>query len=94
MTEEVKQETIATAPAEAPTQQAITDLITIDGKEYSLNALPLVIRNGLVARQEIQQSKIRHEMELEKIEVLTNHYNDKIKKGLEEFNGSDSKPKD
>jgi len=53
-----------------------------------------VIRNGLVARQEIQQSKIRHEMELEKIEVLTNHYNDKIKKGLEEFNGSDSKPKD
>jgi len=94
MTEEVKQETIATAPAAAPTQQAITDLITIDGKEYSLNALPLVIRNGLVARQEIQQSKIRHEMELEKIEVLTNHYNDKIKKGLEEFNGSDSKPKD
>lgn len=94
MTEEVKQETITTAPAEAPTQQAITDLITIDGKEYSLNALPLMIRNGLVARQEIQQSKIRHEMELEKIEVLTNHYNDKIKKGLEEFNGSDSKPKD
>ena len=52
MTEEVKQETIATAPAAAPTQQAITDLITIDGKEYSLNALPLVIRNGLVARQQ------------------------------------------
>ena len=62
------------------------DIITIDGKSYSLSELPLDVRNTIVARQEIQQSKVRHEVELEKIEVLTNYYNDKIKKGLEEFN--------
>jgi len=59
---------------------------TIDGKEYKESELSLRCRNIIVARQEIQQSKVRHEVELEKIEVLTNYYNDKIKKGLEEFN--------
>jgi len=70
------------------------DIITIDGKEYSLSELPLDIRNTIVARQEIQQSKVRHEIELEKIEVLTNHYNEKIKKGLEQLDGSNSKSTD
>ena len=70
------------------------DIITIDGKSYSLSELPLDVRNTIVARQEIQQSKVRHEIELEKIEVLTNHYNEKIKKGLEEVNGSESESKD
>ena len=45
----------------------------------------------IVARQEIQTSKIRHEIELEKIEVLTNYYNGKIQEGVKQFNGSDSK---
>ena len=70
------------------------DMITIDGKEYELNKLPLDVRNTIVARQEILQSKVRHEIELEKIEVLTNYYNDKIKKGLEELNGSKSESTD
>ena len=70
------------------------DIVTIDGKEYELSKLPLEVRNTIVARQEIQRSKIRHDIELEKIEVLTNYYNEKIKKGLEEINGSDSKSKD
>jgi len=70
------------------------DIVTIDGKEYELSKLPLDVRNTIVARQEIQRSKIRHDIELEKIEVLTNYYNEKIKKGLEEVNGSDSKSKD
>jgi len=70
------------------------NIISIDGTDYELNKLPLEVRNTIVARQEIQQSKVRHNIELEKIEVLTNYYNDKIKKGLEEYNGSDSKPKD
>jgi hypothetical protein len=70
------------------------DIVTIDGKEYELSKLPLEVRNTIVARQEIQRSKIRHDIELEKIEVLTNYYNEKIKKGLEEVNGSDSKSKD
>ena len=74
--------------------EEIKNIITIDGTDYELNKLPLEVRNTTVARQEIQQSKVRHEIELEKIEVLTNYYNDKIKKGLEEYNGSDSKSTD
>ena len=76
------------------TEQTKTDLITIDGKQYSLSELPLDIRNSIVARQEIQQSKVRHLIEIEKIEVLTNYYNEKIKKGLEEKDGSNSESKD
>ena len=70
------------------------DIVTIDGKNYELSKLPLEIRNTIVARQEIQRSKIRHDIELEKIEVLTNYYNQKIKEGLDKFNGGDSKSKD
>jgi hypothetical protein len=76
------------------TEQVKQDKITIDGKDYIISDLPLDVRNTIVARQEIQTSKVRHEVELEKIEVLTNYYNDKIKKGLEEHNGSDSESKD
>jgi hypothetical protein len=76
------------------TEKTKQDKLTIDGKDYITSELPIEVRNTIVARQEIQQSKIRHVLEMEKIEVLTNYYNEKIKKGLEEFNGSDSKPKD
>jgi len=67
---------------------------TIDGKEYKDSELSLDVRNTLVARQEILQSRIRHEVELEKIQVLENYYNDKIKKEIDNINGSDSKSKD
>jgi len=67
---------------------------TIDGKEYKESDLSLRCRNIIVARAEIQQSKTRHEIELEKIEVLTNYYNGEIKKELEKSDGSDSKSKD
>ncbi len=67
---------------------------TIDGKEYKESELSLRCRNVIVARAEIQQSKVRHEIELEKIEVLTNYYNEQIKKELEQINGSDSKSTD
>ena len=70
------------------------DIVTIDGKDYELSKLPLDVRNTIVARQEIQRSKVRHDIELEKIEVLTNFYNDKISKGLKELNGGDSKSTD
>jgi len=71
-------------------EQVKQNTISIDGKDYIISDLPLELRNTIVARQEIQQSKVRHEIELEKIEVLTNHYNEKIKKGLEQYNGSKS----
>ena len=67
------------------------DTLIIDGTSYIINELPLGVRNTIVARQEIQQSKVRHEIELEKIDVLTNYYNEKIKKGLEEYNKPEEK---
>jgi|TARA_B110000858_G_C17679793_1_gene416013 hypothetical protein len=76
------------------TEQVKEDKITIDGKDYIASDLPLEIRNTIVARQEVQNSKIRHLIEIEKVDVLTNYYNEKIKKGLEEKDGGDSKPKD
>ena len=67
------------------------NIINIDGTDYDLSKLPLEVRNTIVARQELQQSKVRHEIELEKISVLTEYYNEKIKKGLEEYNKSEEK---
>jgi len=52
--------------------------VMIDGKEYDVTKLSPELQNYLVARQEIQASKVRHNLELEKIEVLTAHYNTKI----------------
>ena len=67
------------------------NVISIDGKEYDIDEMPTELRNIIVARQEIQNSKIRHEIELEKIDVLTKYYNDKIGEGIKQFNGSSSK---
>ena len=67
------------------------NVISIDGKDYDLDKLPLELRNTIAARQEIQQSRVRHEIELEKIDVLTGYYNNKIQEGVKQFNGGDSK---
>ena len=52
--------------------------VMIDGKEYDVAKLSPELQNYLVVRQEIQASKVRHNIELEKIDVLTAHYNKKI----------------
>ena len=52
--------------------------ITIDGKVYDETNFSVKLRNTIVARQEIEQSKVRHEIELEKIQVLTEYYNKSI----------------
>ena len=52
--------------------------VMIDGKEFDVAKLSPELQNYLVVRQEIQASKVRHNLELEKIEVLTAHYNKKI----------------
>ena len=67
------------------------NVISIDGKDYDMDALPLELRNTIAARQELQQSKVRHEIELEKIDVLTGYYNNKIQEGIKQFNGGNSK---
>tara|TARA_Y100001937_G_scaffold124868_1_gene190449 strand:- start:350 stop:583 length:234 start_codon:yes stop_codon:yes gene_type:complete len=75
-------------------EEAKKDVIVIDGKDYDVEKIPLELRNYIIARQEIQQSKVRHEVELEKIDVLTSYYNNKIQEGVKQFNGGDSKSKD
>ena len=52
--------------------------ITIDGKVYDETKFSVDLRNRITARQEIEQSKVRHDIELEKIAVLTEFYNKKI----------------
>ena len=52
--------------------------VMIDGKEYDVSKLSPELQNYLMVRQEIQLSKVRHNLELEKIDVLTSHYNKKI----------------
>ena len=53
-------------------------MIKIDGKEYDETQFSPELQNYITVRQEIQLSKIRHKLELEKIDVLTEFYNKKI----------------
>ena len=53
--------------------------IIIDGITYKEEELSVYLKNIILARQEIQQSRTRHTIEIEKIDVLTSYYNDKIK---------------
>jgi hypothetical protein len=56
--------------------------ITIDGVVYKEEDLSVYLKNVIMARQEIQQSRTRHTIEIEKIDVLTSYYNDKIKEEI------------
>ena len=52
--------------------------IYIDGKVYDETKFSIGLRNRITARQEIEASRVRHDIELEKIQVLTEFYNKKI----------------
>jgi hypothetical protein len=56
--------------------------ITIDGVVYKEEELSVYLKNIILARQEIQQGRTRHTIEIEKIDVLTSYYNDKIKEEI------------
>ncbi len=56
--------------------------ITIDGVLYKEEELSAYLKNIILARQEIQQSRTRHNIEIEKIDVLTSYYKDKIKEEI------------
>lgn len=60
--------------------------LTIDGKVYDETKFSTKLRNTIVARQEIEQSKVRHEIELEKIQVLTDYYNKSISEMMKKEN--------
>jgi|TARA_B100000902_G_scaffold327456_1_gene323018 hypothetical protein len=52
--------------------------ITIDGKEYDEKKFSPELQNYIVSRQELQASKTRLNIEIEKCDVLTEFYNKKI----------------
>jgi hypothetical protein len=56
--------------------------VIIDGVTYKEEDLSVYLKNVIVARQEIQQSRARHTIEIEKIDVLTEYYNNKIKEEI------------
>jgi len=58
--------------------------ITINGKQYDEQSLSPDLKNTIIARQEVLNSKVRHQVELEKIDVLTDFYNKKIEKLVKE----------
>ena len=72
--------------------------ITIDGKVYDETKFSIGLRTRITARQEIEASRVRHDIELEKIAVLTEFYNNKILElmkeekvqPIEDTNGSNS----
>ena len=65
--------------------------VMIDGKEYEVAKLSPELQNYLVVRQEIQVNATRHKLELEKIDVLTKHYNAKIVELLKKETESEKK---
>ena len=52
--------------------------ITIDGKDYDEKKFRPELQNYIVSRQELQTSKTRLNVEIEKCDVLTEYYNKKI----------------
>ena len=52
--------------------------ITIDGKDFDEKKFSPELQNYIVSRQELQTSKTRLNVEIEKCDVLTEYYNKKI----------------
>ena len=64
-----------TAPATEPT-------FTIDGKDYKKSDLNPKTFNSIVVRQDLQATKIKLSLELEKVAILQAHYDAVIAKEL------------
>ena len=59
--------------------------ININGKDYDETKFDEILKNYIIARQEIQGNRIKIVMEIEKIDVLTNYYNSKINEELKKI---------
>ena len=64
-----------TAPATEPT-------FTIDGKDYKKSDLNPKTFNSIVVRQDLQATKVKLSLELEKVAILQAHYDAVIAKEL------------
>ena len=63
-----------TAPAETS--------FTIDGKEYKKSDLSPKCFNSIIVRQDLQATKVKLSLELEKVAILQAHYDAVIAKDL------------
>ena len=82
-------ETINSTAPTAPTAPAETSF-TIDGKDYKRSDLSPQCFNSIIVRQDLQATKVKLTLELEKVAILQAHYDAVIAKDL----GIDLKKKD
>lgn len=59
--------------------------ININGKDYDETTFNDTLKNYLIARQEVQNNRIRLIMEIEKCNVLLDYYNGKINEELKKI---------
>ena len=59
-----------------------TPTIIINGKEFKQSDLSQVCLNAIAVRQDLQANRVRHVLEVEKIDVLTKYYDEKIEKEI------------
>ena len=67
-----------TAPTSAPQES----VFTIDGKDYKKSDWTPKTFNSIVVRQDLQATKIKLSLELEKVAILQAHYDAVIAKEL------------
>tara|TARA_B000000475_G_scaffold161911_1_gene130389 strand:+ start:48 stop:329 length:282 start_codon:yes stop_codon:yes gene_type:complete len=78
MSSETLNSTTSTAPTTAPAEQSFT----IDGKEYKKSDLSPKCFNSIIVRQDLQATRIKLTLELEKVAILQAHYDAVIAKDL------------
>ena len=69
----------STTPAKPATEEQV---FTIEGKDYKRSELNPKTINSIVIRQDLQATKIKLTLELEKVPVLQAHYDGVIAKEL------------
>ena len=65
-------------------------VFTIDGKDYKRSELNTKTLNSIIIRQDLQSTRIKLSLELEKVAILQKHYDDIIASEL----GIDTSKKD
>ena len=74
MSSEAINSTAPSAPKEA--------VFTIDGKDYKKSDLNPKTYNSIIVRQDLQATKVKLSLELEKVAILQAHYDNVIAKEL------------
>lgn len=71
-------------------QQPKEPSIFINGKEYKQSELSQACLAYITVRQDLVGNRNKHLLEIEKIDVLTKHFDSKIEKELESLNKTET----